>query len=202
MSNKIEQLVNNNRQWAEQFEQKNPGIFNKLAKRQKPDYMWIGCSDSRVPGNTIIGLQPGEVFVHRNVGNLVNMSDMSALSALEFAVSVLEIKDIILCGHHDCGAVRAAMELNEGGIVNNWIDSIKNLYKTHQQDLDSISDYHQRANYLSELNVKQQVDNICQTSAVQDAWSRGQQLAIHGFIFSIKDGLIRNLEISRCSSDS
>ncbi|MCP4411369.1 MAG: carbonic anhydrase [Gammaproteobacteria bacterium] len=202
MRKKIVQLINNNRQWAEQFEQKNPGIFNKLAKRQKPDYMWIGCSDSRVPANTIIGLQSGTVFVHRNVGNLVNKSDMSALSALEFAVSVLEIKDIILCGHHDCGAVRAAMETNEGGIVNNWIDSIKNLYKTHRQDLDSISDYHQRTNYLSELNVKEQVDNICQTSTVQDAWARGQQLAIHGFIFSIKDGLIRDLEISRCSADS
>jgi len=138
MSKRLDQLIENNRLWAEQFEDKNPGIFNKLVKQQNPDYLWIGCSDSRVPANTIIGLQPGEVFVHRNVGNLVNHSDINVLTVLEYAVKILGVKDIILCGHYGCGGIKAAMEQKDHGIVDNWIRSVKDIYHANQQSFEDI----------------------------------------------------------------
>ena len=201
MNERIEQLIENNRQWAAQFEQANPGIFNKLSKQQNPDYLWIGCSDSRVPANTIIGLLPGEVFVHRNVGNLVNHSDLNVLSVLEFAVKILKVKDIILCGHYDCGGVKAALEQKEHGIVDNWLRSIKDIYRTNYKAFQKLPNQQQKVDLLCELNVIEQVRNICHTSIIQNAWSRGQELAIHGVIYGIENGLIKDLNVSTRSID-
>ena len=201
MSKRLDQLIENNRHWAEQFEDKNPGIFNKLVKQQKPDYLWIGCSDSRVPANTIVGLQPGEVFVHRNVGNLVNHSDINVLTVLEYAVKILGVKDIILCGHYGCGGIKAAMEQKDHGIVDNWIRSVKDIYRANQQSFEDIPDHDKKVDHLCELNVVQQVQNICHTSIVQDAWKRGQPLNIHGVIYGIDNGLIKDLGVSTSSVD-
>jgi len=196
-----ELLIENNRIWAEKFEKANPGIFKKLAKQQKPDYLWIGCSDSRVPANTIVGLQPGEVFVHRNVGNLVYHSDLNILTVLEYAVKILGVKNIILCGHYGCGGVKAAMEQQEHGIVDNWIKSIKDIYRANLSSFDGISEEKQKLDHLCELNVVKQVQNICHTSIVQNAWATGQELAVHGFIYGIENGLIKDLEVSTRSID-
>jgi len=196
MSQRIEQLIQNNRQWAEQFEANNPGIFNKLAKQQKPDYLWIGCSDSRVPANTIVGLQPGEVFVHRNIANLVNHTDLNILSVLEYAVSVLKVKDIIVCGHYGCGGVQASLEHKEHGIVDNWLRSIKDTYRNHRDRFDDIRDEKEELDLLCELNVVQQVRNVCHTPIVQNAWLQGQKLSVHGVIYGIQDGVLKDLDVT------
>ncbi|MCP3674336.1 MAG: carbonate dehydratase [Gammaproteobacteria bacterium] len=201
MGSKIEQLIENNLKWAEQFENINPGIFNKLSKQQNPNYLWIGCSDSRVPANTIVGLQPGEIFVHRNVANLVNHSDMNVLSVLEYAVKVLQVKDIILCGHYGCGGVKAALEQKEHGIVDNWLRSIKDIYSVNQKTFQELSNELEKIDLLCEMNVVEQVRNICHTSIVQNAWQEGQEVSVHGVIYSIKDGIIKDLNISIRSID-
>jgi len=196
MSERINQLIKKNREWAVQFEQDNPGIFAKLAQQQTPDYLWIGCSDSRVPANTIIGLQPGEVFVHRNVANLVNHSDLNVLSVLEYAVNVLKVKDIILCGHYGCGGVQASLENCEHGMVDNWLRVIKDSYRTYQQELDAITDPQEKVNRLCELNVVEQVRNICHTPIVQNAWAAGRKLSVHGVIYGVEDGLLKDLGVT------
>ncbi len=196
MSQSIKQLIENNRQWASQFEKDNPGIFAKLAQQQTPNYLWIGCSDSRVPANTIIGLQPGEVFVHRNIANLVNHSDLNVLSVLEFAVNVLQVTDIILCGHYGCGGVQAALEQQEHGLVDNWLRNIKDIYKKNQSHFDDVTNEKEKLNLMCELSAKQQVLNICHTPIVQNAWKQGQSLAVHGVIYAIEDGLLRDLDVT------
>ncbi len=196
MSERINQLIGNNRDWAKRFEQDNPGIFEKLAKQQKPEYLWIGCSDSRVPANTIVGLQPGEVFVHRNIANLVHHSDLNVLSVMEYAVNVLQVKDIILCGHYGCGGVAASMENCEHGIVDNWIRMIKDSYSTYQEKFENISNEKERLDLMCEINVIEQVRNICHTSIVQNAWRRGQTLSVHGVIYGIEDGLLKDLDVT------
>jgi len=201
MSERINQLINNNQQWASQFEQENPGIFSKLAKQQTPDYLWIGCSDSRVPANTIIGLQPGEVFVHRNVANLVNHSDLNILSVLEYAVNVLKVKDIIVCGHYGCGGVHASTENCEHGMVDNWLRVIKDSYRAHQDELDAITNETEKVDRLCEINVIQQVKNVCHTPIVQNAWLQGHELSVHGVIYSIDDGLLKDLDVTTKSTD-
>ncbi len=201
MNKRIEELISNNRQWAEQFEADNPGIFDKLAKQQNPEYLWIGCSDSRVPANTIIGLQPGEVFVHRNVANLVNHSDLNALSVIEYAVRVLKVKDIILCGHYGCGGVQAALERCEHGIVDNWLRVIKDTYRTNAKHFHAVEDEMEELNLLCELNVVEQVRNICHTSIVQNAWIEGQNLSVHGVIYGVEDGLLKDLDVTTSSID-
>ncbi len=201
MGSKIEQLIENNLKWAEQFENASPGIFNKLTKQQNPNYLWIGCSDSRVPANTIIGLQPGEVFVHRNVANLVNHSDMNVLSVLEYAVKILQVKDIILCGHYGCGGVKAALEQKEHGIVDNWLRSIKDIYRVNQKTFQELSNEQEEIDLLCEMNVVEQVRNICHTSIVQNAWQGGQEVSVHGVIYGIEDGIIKDLNISTRSID-
>lgn len=201
MGSKIEQLIENNGKWAEQFENASPGIFNKLTKQQNPNYLWIGCSDSRVPANTIVGLQPGEVFVHRNVANLVNHSDMNVLSVLEYAVKILQVKDIILCGHYGCGGVKAALEQKEHGIVDNWLRSIKDIYRVNQKVFQELSNEQEEIDLLCEMNVAEQVRNICHTSIVQNAWQGGQELSVHGVIYGIEDGIIKDLNISTRSID-
>jgi len=201
MNKKIKQLIESNRQWAAQFEQDNPGIFDKLAKQQSPEFLWIGCSDSRVPANTIVGLQPGEVFVHRNVANLVNHSDLNVLSVIEYAVRILKVKDIILCGHYGCGGVQAALERCEHGIVDNWLRVIKDTYRTHAKHFHEIESETDELNLLCELNVKEQVRNICHTSIVQNAWMNGTELSVHGVIYGVEDGLLKDLDVTTSSID-
>ncbi len=197
----IKQLIQQNQQWAQQFEADNPGIFNKLACQQNPEYLWIGCSDSRVPANTIIGLQPGEVFVHRNVANLVNHSDLNVLSVIEYAVNVLKVKDIILCGHYGCGGVQAALERCEHGIVDNWLRVIKDTYRSHADHFHAIESEKEEINLLCELNVVEQVRNICHTSIVQNAWINGETLSVHGVIYGVEDGILKDLDVTTSGID-
>jgi len=196
MNKKIKQLIKSNQQWAVQFEADNPGIFDKLAKQQTPEFLWIGCSDSRVPANTIVGLQPGEVFVHRNVANLVNHSDLNVLSVLEYAVGVLKVKDIILCGHYGCGGVQAALDRCEHGIVDNWLRVIKDTYRANEQKFDGVESEQDKVNLLCELNVVEQVRNVCHTSIVQNAWLSGEKLSVHGVIYGVEDGLLKDLDVT------
>ncbi len=196
MTDKIKQLIASNQQWAESFAQQNPGIFEKLGKQQSPEYLWIGCSDSRVPANTVVGLQPGEVFVHRNIANQVHHSDLNVLSVLEYAVAVLKVTDIIVCGHYGCGGVKAATANMEHGIVDNWLKGIKDTYHQCEQEMQSIKNDDERVDRLCELNVMQQVKNVCSTSIVQKAWSNGQKLSVHGVIYGINDGLLKDLNVS------
>jgi len=201
MSRRIAQLIKNNHQWAKQFEASNPGIFDRLSQQQNPDYLWIGCSDSRVPANTIVGLQPGEIFVHRNVANLVNHSDLNVLSVLEYAVTVLEVKDIILCGHYGCGGVKAALENKEHGIVDNWLRAIKDIYRTHKSHFHAVESEREELDLLCELNVVEQVRNICHTSIVQNAWLSGRELSVHGVIYAVEDGIIKDLDVTTQTID-
>ncbi|MBV1910768.1 MAG: carbonate dehydratase [Kangiellaceae bacterium] len=199
MNKRIHALIESNKNWAKQFETDNPGIFQKLAVQQNPEYLWIGCSDSRVPANTIIGLQPGEVFVHRNVANLVNHSDLNVLSVIEYAVKILGVKDIILCGHYGCGGVKAALERSQHGIVDNWLRVIKDTYRTNSSAFDALNLEQQELDLLCELNVKEQVRNICHTTIVQKAWRSGQTLSVHGVIYGVEDGLLKDLNVTTSS---
>ena len=193
---KIDGLLENNRRWSQQVTENNPRFFADLADQQNPAYLWIGCSDSRVAANTIVGLLPGEIFVHRNVANLVNHTDMNCLSVIQFAVEVLHVEHIIVCGHYGCGGVLAALEDKRHGLIDNWLRHIQDTANLHSHLLDTIADPNERLDRLCQLNVAEQVLNVGETTIVQDAWSRGQELEIHGWIYGLKDGLIRDLEIS------
>ena len=196
---KLLHLLANNRKWAERIKTESPEFFAQLAAQQSPRYLWIGCSDSRVPANTIIGLMPGEVFVHRNVGNVVVHTDLNCLSVLQYAVDVLKIEHVIICGHYGCGGVRAALETQQHGLIDNWIRHIRDVYEEHRDEIEAVPDFDRRVDRLCEYNVKEQFEHVCQTTIVQDALRRGQKLAIHGWIYSIDDGLIRDLNLC-CSS--
>jgi len=196
MNKRIEHLIERNKQWASEFEAQNPGIFSTLAEQQNPEYLWIGCSDSRVPANMIVGLQPGEVFVHRNVANLVNHSDLNVLSVIEYAVNILKVKDIILCGHYGCGGVKAALETKEHGLVDNWLRVIKDTYRNYSTRFSAIDNHKQKVDLLCELNVIEQVRNICHTSIVQNAWINGQELAVHGLIYGVENGILKDLQVT------
>ncbi len=191
----LENLMNNNRVWAESIEATDPDFFRDLAAQQKPRYLWIGCSDSRVPANQIIGLRPGEVFVHRNVANLVHHSDLNVLSVIQYAVDVLKVEHIIVCGHYGCGGVHAALKDQHIGLVDNWIRSIRELYQILSRDLEALPEA-ERGDRLCEANVKAQVYHVSQTTVVKDAWSRGQKLSVHGIVYGLKDGRIHDLEVS------
>lgn len=193
---KIDQLLENNRRWSREITLENPRFFSELADQQNPDYLWIGCSDSRVSANMIVGLKPGEIFVHRNVANLVNHTDMNCLSVLQFAVEVLKVEHIIVCGHYGCGGVHAAMEKVRHGLIDNWLRHIQDTANLHSDLLADIEDPVKKIDKLCELNVAEQVLNVAETTIVQDAWNRGQQLAIHGWIYGLKDGMIRDLDIT------
>ncbi|HHJ38195.1 MAG: carbonic anhydrase [Methylothermaceae bacteria B42] len=190
----LQHLFENNRRWVEEVEKENPGFFHRLAKGQSPEYLWIGCSDSRIPANEVVGLMPGELFVHRNVANLVIHTDMSLLSVLQYAVEVLQVKHVIVCGHYGCGGVIGAMKGESLGLIDNWLRFIKDIYHRNEEILDSMHEQ-QRADRLCELNVIQQVANLVHTTIVQDAWQRGQNLAVHGWIYDIKDGKLRDLNV-------
>lgn len=167
--------------------------FKRLVKIQTPDLLWIGCSDSRIPANEIIGRRSGEVFVHRNVANVVEHTDVNALSVLQYAVDVLKVRHVVVVGHYGCGGVRAAMQSQPLGLIDNWLRHIRDVHLWNREELSAIEDFDQRANRLAELNVESQVANVCHTTIVQDAWSRGQELSVHGWIYSLSDGLLRDL---------
>ena len=186
-------LFRNNRAWAERMLAGDRRFFAKLAEQQAPQYLWIGCSDSRVPANEIVGLAPGELFVHRNVANVVVHTDLNCLSVMQFAVDVLKIRHIIVCGHYGCSGVNAALMKERHGLVDNWLRHIQDVRQQHRALLEGLGDVRAMANRLCELNVIEQVSNVCRTSIVQDAWSRGQELTVHGWIYGLQDGLLRDL---------
>jgi len=194
--NTLEHLIENNRRWSEEITRQEPDFFPRLAKQQSPEYLWIGCSDSRVAANTIVGLMPGEVFVHRNIANLVVHTDMNCLSVMQFAVEVLKVKHIIVTGHYGCGGVAAALDGNRHGLIDNWIRHIQDTAHLYADVLSQMSDPETRIDKLCELNVIEQVINASESTVVQDAWNRGQELTIHGWIYGLKDGLLRDLDIT------
>jgi carbonic anhydrase len=189
-------LFENNRTWAEQIEKEQPGFFGQLAKQQNPEYLWIGCADSRVPANEIINLQPGEVFVHRNIANVVVHTDLNCLSVIQYAVDVLKVKHIIVCGHYGCGGVKASMENVSHGLIDNWLRHIRDVYRYYSDQLDAIDDLTERQDRLCELNVIEQVANVCSTTMVTNAWERGQDLHVHGWIYRLEDGLLHDLGVT------
>jgi carbonic anhydrase len=191
----LRKLLENNRAWSERIKADDPEFFTALAEQQTPHYLWIGCSDSRVPSTQLIGLQAGELFVHRNVANLVVHTDFNCLSVLQYAVDVLKVRHIIVCGHDGCGGVQAAMKNLTLGLIDNWLRHVQDVMQRYEALLSAIEDGEHRLNRLCELNVIEQVINVGQTTIVQNAWSRGQELAVHGWIYGVGDGLLRDLDI-------
>ena len=190
---RMKNLFENNRYWANQIKSEDPLFFEKLSRQQQPEYLWIGCADSRVPANEIVGLLPGELFVHRNVANLVIHTDLNCLSVIQYAVDVLKVKHVIVCGHYGCGGVATAINERPSGLIDNWLLHVKDMYhRNHAMFVDCVDDEH-RVNRLCEMNVTEQVNNVCHTGIVQAAWQRGQELNVHGWIYSITDGLLKDL---------
>jgi carbonic anhydrase len=189
-------LFENNRAWAARRLDESPDFFQRLSAQQSPEFLWIGCADSRVPANEIVGLLPGELFVHRNVANLVVHTDLNCLSVLQFAVDVLKVRHVIVCGHYGCGGVRAALGRDRLGLIDNWLRHVQDVLEQHQTLVDSLSDPVDRANRLCELNVIEQARHCAQTTIVQDAWARGQELAVHGWIYGLRDGHLRDLAVT------
>ena len=202
MIKSYEKLLANNKKWVKEQLALEPQYFEKLAKGQAPEYLWIGCSDSRVPANTITGTEPGEMFVHRNIANMVVHSDMNMLSVLSYAVEVLKVKHIIVCGHYGCGGIMAAMRNKQVGLIDNWLRHIKDVYRYHHHELDAITDETLRARRFVELNVMEQVHDLGKTSIVQNAWKNKQPLHVHGWVYDIHDGIIKDLNVSfTCTKD-
>jgi carbonic anhydrase len=191
----LDNLLARNRAWAEKIKAADPDFFNLLSQQQLPEYLWIGCSDSRVPANQIVGMMPGELFVHRNVANVVVHTDLNCLSVIQYAVDVLNVKHIIVCGHYGCGGVRAALEDSKHGLIDNWLRHVQDVKHQHEASLAALDDDDERLRRLCELNVIEQVLNVSRTTIVQNAWERGQELAVHGWIYALEDGLLRELEM-------
>jgi carbonic anhydrase len=189
----LRHLFDNNKAWADRIRQQDPEFFLQLSRQQTPAYLWIGCSDSRVPANEIVGLLPGELFVHRNVANMVVHTDLNCLSVMQFAIDVLKVRHVIVCGHYGCSGVRAALHGERLGLIDNWLRHIQDVRSKHESDLRSLSDVGKQGDRLCELNVIEQVANVCQTSIVRDAWERGQDVAVHGWVYGLDDGLLRDL---------
>ena len=196
---KLRTLFENNQRWIEKNRSIDKDYFLRMAKEQNPDFLWIGCSDSRIPANEVVGLEPGELFVHRNVANLFIQSDLNCLSVLQYAVDVLKVQDIIVCGHYGCGGIRAAMQNHQLGIIDCWLSHIRDVYARWRKELDLIEDLNLKENRLVELNVHQQVKNICHTTIAQNAWGRGQKLNIHGLIYDLSTGRLSDLQCCICS---
>ena len=191
----IAELFERNRAWADAMVADDPAFFTDLAERQAPEYLWIGCSDSRVPANQIVGLAPGDVFVHRNVANVVVHTDLNCLSVLQYAVDVLRVRHVIVCGHLGCGGVAAALERTRHGLIDNWLRHVVDVGEKHSDELAQLP-VEERVDRLCELNVAEQVANVCQTTIVEDAWARGQPLTVHGLVYRLEDGLLRDLGVS------
>ena len=191
----LKSLLEKNREWATRINASDPEFFRRLAQQQSPDYLWIGCSDSRVPSSQLVGLSPGEMFVHRNVANIVVHTDFNCLSVIQYAVEVLKVEHIIVCGHYGCGGVQAAMQKLKLGLIDNWLRHVQDVIQKHHTVLDRIDDESQRLARICELNVIEQVLNVSQTTIMQNAWERGQEIAVHGWIYGLQDGLLRELNI-------
>jgi carbonic anhydrase len=191
----LERLFENNRRWAAEVRRKSPDFFKQLVGQQVPQYLWIGCSDSRVPANEIVGLLPGELFVHRNVANVVVHTDLNCLSVLQYAVDVLKVRHVIVCRHYGCGGVLAALRGDRLGLIDNWLKHVQDVREIHRERIETVAGEPERHALLCELNVIEQVVHVCRTRIVQDAWGRGQQLAIHGWIYALEDGLLRDLDM-------
>ena len=191
----LAELFERNRAWAASMVADDPAFFTTLAERQKPEYLWVGCSDSRVPANQIVGLAPGDVFVHRNVANVVVHTDLNFLSVLQYAVDILRVRDVIVCGHYGCGGVSAALVGARHGLIDNWLRHVADVAEKHAEELDSLAE-ESRIDRLCELNVSEQVANVCHTTVDRDAWTRGQGLTVHGLVYGLQDGLLRDLGVS------
>jgi carbonic anhydrase len=192
----LTELIENNRRWCEQVRQQDPDFFQRLSRQQSPEYLWIGCSDSRVPANQVVGLLPGEVFVHRNVANVVVHADLNCLSVMQYAIDVLRVRHTIVCGHYGCGGVLAALRNDKFGLIDNWLRHVQDVRHKFAGELARLPDEAARHRALCEWNVLEQVVNVCQTTVVQDAWTRGQSLAVHGWIYGLEDGRLRDLGLS------
>ncbi len=197
----FDKIFTNNKKWVQEKLDQDPEYFKKLSLGQKPPILWIGCSDSRVPANEITGTQPGEIFVHRNIANMVIHTDMSMLSVLDYAVNVLKVKHIIVCGHYGCGGVLAAMDNQEVGLIDNWLRHIKDVYRLHKDELDAITDYEQKMRRMVEINVEEQVFDLVKTSIVQRAWRKEQELYVHGLVYDVANGILKNLNVSVHNND-
>jgi carbonic anhydrase len=197
----LEHLFAQNRAWADAIRAQDPEFFLKLSRQQSPEYLWIGCSDSRVPANEIVNLLPGELFVHRNIANVVVHTDLNCLSVMQFAVDVLKVKHIIVCGHYGCSGVRAALRCDRIGLADNWLRHVQDVSEKHKGCVHAVQGEQVRTNVLCELNVVEQVSNVCQTTIVHDAWDRKQPVTVHGWIYGLKDGLIRNLGLNISSAE-
>jgi carbonic anhydrase len=198
---RLPELFNQNRAWAQDITSRDPEFFLKLSAQQTPRYLWIGCSDSRVPANEIVGLAPGELFVHRNVANVVVHTDLNCLSVLQYAVEVLKVAHVIVCGHYGCGGIQAAYRRNSLGLIDNWLRHVQDVQDRHLDLIGPFESEEQATDRLCELNVVAQARNVCQTTVVRDAWSRGQSLAVHSWIYSLKDGLLRDLSFVASNTD-
>ncbi|MBA6251404.1 carbonate dehydratase [Colwellia sp. MB3u-55] len=192
----IQHLFDNNQQWAEKIKKADPDFFKRLSEQQKPKYLWIGCSDSRVPANELLGMSPGEVFVHRNIANQVIHTDLNCLSVIQFAVENLKVKHIIVCGHYGCGGITASIDNKRHGLIDNWLGHIKDVYRFHKERLDAVEDQQTKVNLLCELNVIEQVANVCHTTTLVSAWNANQDVTVHGFVYNIHDGILKNLNVS------
>ena len=192
----VDHLFENNRRWSRAITARDPQFFDTLSRQQSPKYLWIGCADSRVPANEIVGLPPGEIFVHRNVANVVVHTDLNCLSVLQYAVDVLAVEHVIVCGHYGCGGVRAVVANASLGLIDNWLRHVQDVRDRHLESVATIADENARIDRLCELNVVEQVRHVCQTTIVHDAWRRGQLLTVHGWIYSLQDGLLRDLQVS------
>ncbi len=197
----LKRLLDQNKAWAQGIKASDPEFFQTLAKQQSPTFLWIGCSDSRVPATQLVGMVPGEMFVHRNVANVVVHTDFNCLSVMQYAVDVLQVDHIIVCGHHGCGGVKAAMDNLQFGLIDNWLRHVQDVMHTHQDELARIEDNTKRFDRLCELNVIEQVINVSRTTIVHNAWERGQELVVHGWIYGLEDGLLRDLEVSIDSAE-
>lgn len=191
----LKHLFQRNREWARKIKDDDPEFFRKLSDQQNPELLWIGCADSRVPANQILDMLPGQIFVHRNIANLVVHTDLNCLSVIQFAVDVLKIKHIIVCGHYGCSGIKAAMDNQEHGLIDNWLRNIKDVYRYHEEQINALATDKERFDLLCELNVVEQVANVCHTSIVQNAWKAKQDLAVHGWIYSIDDGVLKDLDV-------
>jgi len=196
MKDPIQMLFDNNRDWADSIRDEDPDFFRKLSHQQNPNYLWIGCSDSRVPANQIIGLMPGEIFVHRNIANVMVHTDLNCLSVLQYAVEILKVEHIIVCGHYDCGGIQAAMDGQEHGLIDNWLRHIKDVYRMYKTEIDLCPDARAKLDRLCEYNIIEQVNNICQTTILQNAWRSGQRTAVHGWVYRLSDGILKDLEVT------
>ena len=192
----LSKIFEQNKNWAKKIKESDPDFFLNLAKEQHPQYLWIGCSDSRVPANEILGLAPGDVFVHRNVANVVEPHDLNCLTVIQFAVEVLKVRHIIVCGHYGCGGIKTVMEDRDHGMMDNWLHTVKDLFIKYHLKLNEIRDAEKRINVLSELNVIEQVKNVCQTDFVQQAWKKHQKLTVHGLVYGLSDGILKDLNVS------